>query len=80
METFGWIVACGIFVALFYGGSFRRACAFLGVLCVSTAMILANPIYPPALALAVNNLIGAAACALPFWWAFRKWRRERAGL
>lgn len=77
MNTLGWIVACGIFVALFYGGSFRRAFAYLGLMLVCTAMILANPIEPPGAALAVNNLMGAAVCALPFWWAFKKWQRER---
>ena len=78
MQTFGWVVACGIFVALFYGGSFRRAFAFVGLLCVSLAMMLANPIDPPSVAVFVNNLMGAAVCALPFWWAFKKWRREHA--
>lgn len=76
-EALAWLAACGIFVALFYGGSFRRVFAYLGVLCVSTAMILANPIEPRAAALAVNNVIGATVCALPFWWAWKKWQRGR---
>ena len=78
MGTLAWIVAFGSLFSLFYAGSARRAMLWLGLLLVCLAMILSDPIQPAALAGLVNNLIGAAVCAMPFWWAFKKWRRERA--